>query len=160
MLVPMMVSLVFVVVIVALCLYRPNVGRLALGGFFLLMAVGVNGSFTFGNPQAYVHYARSAPIPFYRELAVAVVSLSPRFFGLLVLTFELVMALCLMHKGKSVKIGLVGTMLFLVGIAPLGLLQIPWLGLIAGELHLMRQQFDRSPLEELHARLGLRALSH
>jgi hypothetical protein len=108
------------------------------------MALGVNSSFTFGNPQAYIDYANGALIPFYRALTVNVISISPFLFGLLLMAFEIAMGLLLLHKHKSVKIGLLGTMLFLAGMAPLDWVQLPWLGLIVAEIHLFKHDFDRS----------------
>ena len=54
MLTPILVSSIFVLAVVVLCFAKPNAGRIFLGIFFLVMALGVNGSFTFGNPQAYI----------------------------------------------------------------------------------------------------------
>ncbi|MDL1945088.1 hypothetical protein FBQ99_22455 [Chloroflexi bacterium CFX2] len=144
---PMLVSIIFVLAVVVLCFAKPNAGRIFLGLFFLLMALGVNGSFTFGNPQAYIDYAEGALIPLYRNLVVPVVSISPFLFGLLVMAFEITMGLLLLHKHKSVKIGLIGTMLFLAGMAPLDWLQLPWLGLIVAEVYLFKFDFDRSLIE-------------
>ena len=156
MLVPIIVNSVFVVAVVVLCLTRPNAGRQFLGLFFLAMAIGVNGSFTFGNPQAYAEYASGALIPFYRDIALAVVRLNPVLFGLLLMGFEIAMGLLLLHKQASVKIGLIGTMVFLIGIAPLGLVQIPWLGLIVGEVYLLTKEFDTTSLETIQAKLRQR----
>jgi len=153
MLVPMIVSSVFVLFVVGLCFIRPNAGRIFLGIFFLVMALGVNGSFTFGNPQAYLDYAEGALIPFYRDLAVGVINLfTPVIFGLLLMTFEIAMGLLLLHKQKSVKIGLIGTIIFLIGIAPLSIVQLPWLGLIIGQVYLLRKEFDTSFWEILQAK--------
>ncbi len=153
MLVPIVISSVFVLAVVVLCLTKPNAGRIFLGLLFLVMALGVNGSFTFGNPQGYVDYASEALIPFYRDLALTVVEPSPVAFGLLLMAFEIVMCLLLLHKGRSVHIGLIGTMIFLVGIAPLSYLQIPWLGLLVGEIYLLRQEFDVTFLDMLRSKL-------
>ncbi|MCP4164875.1 MAG: hypothetical protein GY759_03145, partial [Chloroflexi bacterium] len=81
MLIPIIVSSVFVLAVIILCLAKPNAGRIFLGLFFLAMATGVNGSFTFTNPQAYVDYASQALIPFYQEIALTVVELNPALFG-------------------------------------------------------------------------------
>jgi hypothetical protein len=143
----MLVSTIFVFAVVVLCFAKPNAGRIFLGLFFLVMALGVNGSFTFGNPQAYVDYAEGALIPLYRNLVVSVVRVSPFLFGLLVMAFEITMGLLLLHKHKSVKIGLIGTMLFLAGMAPLDWLQLPWLGLIVAEAYLFKFDFNRSFIE-------------
>jgi hypothetical protein len=153
MLIPIIVSCVFVLAVMILCLTKPNAGRIFLGLLFLVMAIGVNGSFTFTNPQAYVEYASGALIPFYRDIALAVVELNPVFFGLLLMAFEIVMGLLLLHKRKSVKIGLTGTMAFLIGIAPLSFLQIPWLGLLIGQTYLLTQEFDFTFLDIMKSKL-------
>ena len=154
MLTPIIVSSIFVLVVVILCLTKPNAGRIFLGIFFLLMALGVNGMFTFSNPHAYIDYASEALIPFYGELAVTVVKLHPTLFGLLVMVFEI--AMLMLHKHRSVKIGLIGTMVFLIGISPLSLLQLPWLGLLIGQAYLLAKEFDASFLEMLRSALHKR----
>ena len=152
MLIPIVVSSVFVAAVVILCLMKPNAGRIFLGLFFLAMALGVNGFFTFSNPQGYVDYAEGALIPLYRDLALTIVGLSPMGFGLLLMAFEITMGLLLLHKHRAVKYGLVGTMVFLVGIAPLSFIQFPWLGLLIGQGYLLTKEFDNSFLETLKAR--------
>lgn len=149
MLIPYIVSMIFVLGVIALCLLRPNAGRIFLGCFFLVMALGVNGYFTFTNPQGYLDYASGALIPLYANVATTVVGWSPRLFGLLLMAFEIVMGLLLLHKGRAVKIGLWGTIAFLIGIAPLGPIQMPWLGLLIGQAYLLTQEFDRSVLDML-----------
>jgi hypothetical protein len=147
MLIPIIVSSVFVLVVIILCLIKPDAGRIFLGLFFLVMAIGVNGSFTFGDPQAYIEYASGAPIPLYRDIALTIVELNPVLFGLLLMAFEIAMGLLILHKLKSVRIGLIGTMGFLIAIAPLSFIQIPWLGLIIGEAYLLTKEFDSTFLE-------------
>ena len=156
MLVPILVSSIFVLAVVILCLRKPNAGRILLGIFFLIMAIGVNGAFTFFNPQGYIEYASEALIPLYRDIALAVVKLNPVVFGLLVMIYEIAMGLLLLHKGKSVRVGLIGTILFLIGISPLSYLQIPWLGLIIGEVYLLTKDFDTSFMEIVRSKLGKR----
>jgi hypothetical protein len=117
------------------------------------MAIGVNGSFTFINPGAYGEYASGALIPLYRDLAVTIVEINPFLFGLLLMAFEIAMGLLLLHKGKSVKIGLIGTMVFLIGIAPLSVLQLPWLGLIIAQAYLLTREFDVTFLEAIRSKL-------
>lgn len=119
------------------------------------MAFGVNGYFTFANPQGYVEYAGDALIPFYRDIAETIVALNPVLFGLLLMLFEIVMGLLLLHMQKSVTVGLIGTMAFLIGIAPLSFIQIPWLGLIIGEAYLLTQEFDTTFWETIGPKLHL-----
>jgi hypothetical protein len=152
-LIPIIVSSVFVLGVIILCLTKPNAGRIFLGLFFLVMAIGVNGSFTFTNPQAYVEYASGALIPLYRDLALTIVELNPVLFGLLLMAFEIAMGLLLLHKRKSIKVGLIGTMAFLIGVAPLSVIQIPWLGLIIGQAYLLTQEFDSTFLDIMKSKL-------
>ncbi len=51
MLIPIIVSSVFILAAIILCRIKPNAGRIFLGLFFLVMALGVNGfwlTFDFG----------------------------------------------------------------------------------------------------------------
>lgn len=153
MLTPIIVSSVFILAVVILCLIKPNAGRIFLGLFFLVMAIGVNGSFTFSNPQGYVEYASGALIPLYRDIALTIVDLNPVLFGLMLMAFEIAMALLLLHRRKSVRIGLIGTIVFLIGIAPLSLVQIPWLGLIVGESYLLTKESDSTFLDIIKSKL-------
>ena len=152
MLTPMIVSSAFVLALVILCIAKPNAGRIFLGFFFLAMALGVNGSFTFGNPQAYLDYAEGALIPLYRDLAVSVVAISPVAFGIVLMAFEIAAGLLLLHKHRSVKLGLIGMTVFVVGISPLNWMQVPWLGMIVAQVHLFRREFDRSLLDIIRRR--------
>jgi len=156
MIVPIIVSSVFVLVTVIFCIAKPNPGRIFLGVFFIIMAIGVNGYFTFTNPHSYVEYASGSLIPLYRDVALAVVKLNPVLFGVLLITFEIVMGLLLLHKHTSVKIGLINTMAFLIGIAPLSFTQIPWLGLVIGQAYLLTKEFDATFLETMQTRLRRR----
>ena len=156
MLAPIIFSSVFVLGVVVLCLTKPNAGRIFLGIFFLIMGLGVNGYFTFGNPQGYIDYAGGALIPFYRDLALLVVNLNPVVFGILLILYEVIMGVLLLHEGKHVKVGLIGTMVFLIGIAPLSFLQLPWLGLIIGQAYLLTKEFDKSILKDISAKLRSR----
>jgi len=153
---PLIISSLFVLAVVVLCLVKPNAGRIFLGFFFLVMALGVNGSFTFGNPQAYLDYANGALIPFYRQLAIGVVTISPVIFGLLLMVFEISMALLLLHKKQAVKVGLIGTIMFIIGIAPMSWMQIPWLGLLVAQGYLYTKEFDRSVLEKILSSMKIR----
>lgn len=153
MLSPMIISSIFVLGVVALCLTKPNAGRIFLGFFFLIMALGVNGSFTFSNPEAYIEYASGALIPVYRVLALTIIEFNTLLFGLLLMVFEITMGLLLLQKGKAVKIGLVGTMAFIIGISPLSTLQLPWLGLLIAQIYLLTKQFDTTFLETVLSKI-------
>ncbi len=105
-----------------------------------------------------VDYASQALIPFYQEIALTVVELNPALFGLLLMVFEIAMGLLLLHKGNSVRIGLIGTMVFLVCIAPLSVIQIPWLGLIIGEAYLLTKEFEATFLDMIKSKFRVAAV--
>ncbi len=149
---PSIVSAVFVLAVVVLCFLRPNAGRIFLGFFYLAMALGVNGAFILMAPEGYVGYLAGSYWPLYRDIAVWVVNLlSPVVFGILLAAFEITLAVLLLGKGRNVKLGLCGVILFIVGITPLSLLQLPWLGLAVAAGSLLRRDYDRS-LPEMVAR--------
>jgi hypothetical protein len=149
MLIPYVVSAAFVLALVTLCFVRPNAGRIFLGFFFIAMGAGVNGVFVLTNPQGYVDYVGRALWPLYGELGVRVISLSPVLFGLLLMVFEIAMGLLLLSRLQYVKIGLVGTMVFIIALAPLSTLQWLWLGLVVGQAYLLTKEFDTAFLDIL-----------
>ncbi len=154
--IPIIASSVFVLAVIALCLTKPNAGRIFLGLFFLVMAIGVNGSFTFTNPQGYAEYASGALIPVYRDIALTIINLNPVLFGLLLMAFEIAMGFLLLGKQRAVRIGLIGTIAFVIGIAPLSFIQIPWLGLVIGEVYLLTKEFDSTFLDLIKSKLRSR----
>ena len=149
---PLLFSSVFILFIIALCFLKPNAGRIVLGIFFILMAIVVNGVFTFSNPTAYIEYASDALVPIYRELAILIVSFNPMFFGLILIIYELLMGLLLLYKGIYVKIGLIGTMIFIIWIAPLSYLQFPWLGLLISQIYLLTKNFKVTFYETIQSK--------
>jgi len=153
MLIPIIVSTGFILAVDILCITKPNSGRILLGIFFLIMSLGVNGYITFSNPQAYVEYASQALVPFYRDVALAIVKMNPTLFGWCLILFETAMGFLLLHKHASVKIGLIGTAGFLIAIAPLSFMQLPWLGLIIGQISLFAKEFDTTFFETILIRL-------
>lgn len=152
MLTPYIVSTIFVLAIVILCFVRPNAGRIVLGFFYLAMAIGVNGFLILTNPQGYEAYLGGALLPLYQELTARTVALYPVLYGLLLMAFEIAMGLLILSKQMYVKIGLLGTIVFLIALTPVSTLQIPWLGLVVGQIYLLTKEFDRTFLEMLRSR--------
>ena len=153
---PVIVAGVFYLAVVALCLARPHAGRLFVGVFFWVMALGVHGYFIIANPQSYVDFAHSAYLALYRDLAGPLVELSPRGFGLLCLVFELAVGTLILGKGRAVRFGLLAGIAFLLAITPLGKEELINPLLAAGLASLLSQRYPRSLPELLRARLGSR----
>ncbi|QIN84710.1 hypothetical protein GBA63_20190 [Rubrobacter tropicus] len=114
-------SLVFYLFVLGICLVRPGAGRVLVGVFFLIMALGVNVVLVLTAPELFVALGAEAPlVPPYGWFFENVVALAPPLFGLLAAAFETTIALMILSRSRYVKWGLVGGVAFLVGITPLG----------------------------------------
>lgn len=131
----------FSVVVAAFCVWRPQAARIFVGLFFAAMGLGVHGAIIATNPQAYVAFAANAPWTLYRDIALWVVEPNPLAFGILMLVLETVVAALILSRGRYVRWGLVGAILFLVGITPLGLEEVPNVILAAGMAFLVTKEF-------------------
>ncbi len=146
--IPLLVTGSFYLVVAAVCLARPRIGRVVVGIFFWIMALAVHGYFVLANPRSYVDFAHDAYLGFYSSLASPVVEFSPRGFGLVCLLFELVVGALILSKGRYVKVGLVAGIVFLLGITPLRYTQMNPI-LAAGMAYLLTQNFTQSLLEPI-----------
>ena len=113
----------FCLVALGLALWRPGAGRLALGIFFIVMAVGVNVVLVLAAPDEFVDLGTSAPLlsP-WGWVFDHVVAKAPAVFSLLVASYEVTIGMMMMKGGQWGSLGLVGGIVFLLVIAPLG----PW----------------------------------
>ena len=137
-------SIVFVSLVILLCVVKPNAGRIFLGFFYLLMAIGVNLINAVKNPLSTVQMGTDSLLPFYRTFFSEVVSAAPALFIVMVALFQITMGLLILSKNNNVRAGLIGTSIFLVCITPFGVIQIPWLGIAAVQIFLLRKEFDKS----------------
>jgi hypothetical protein len=149
---PYVVSAVFIMAVVGLCFWRPNAGRIFLGLFYIAMGLVVHGAFILTNPQSYVYFGQGALIPLCRELTTTVIAWSPVLFGATLLVFETLMGLSLLNKRRYVRLGLIGTTLFILALTPLSTLQFVWLGLVVAQVYLLTKEFDSTFLEMLRSR--------
>ena len=149
----------FGVVMTALCFWRPKPGRGVVGVFFAIMALGVHGTNVLSDPQQYVTFAQGALIPVYRDLAVAVVSMSPAAFGLGMLVFEVVLAGLMLSHGTYARLGFVAAFLFLIGIMPLGPEELANVILAVGVGYLATREFPTSVITDIRTWLRSRDLT-
>lgn len=106
-----------------LCLWRPELGRVVLGVFFLVMAVGVNLVFVLVSPRGFVKLGTDAPLlPLYEWFFRRVVAAAPAAFGALTAGFEVAVGVLMIRGGRRADAGLIGAIVFLTAISPLG----PW----------------------------------
>lgn len=137
-------SIGFVLLVILLCLFKPNAGRIFLGLFYLIMAIGINVVNAITNPQSTVQMGADSLIPLYRTFFSEIVSAAPSLFILVVAFFQICIGLLILNKEKRVKIGLIGASFFLVSITPFGVIQLPWLGLVAVQIFLLRKKFKKT----------------
>jgi hypothetical protein len=143
----------FSLLVLLLCLVRPGAGRIFMGIFFLVMAIGVNVVLVLVAPNLFVALGTNdAIIPLYRWFFENVVALAPPLFGLLAAVYEITIALMMLSKDRYVKWGLIGGIVFLIRITPLGVwtLANPILALTLA--YLLTREYDKSLLEMLHLR--------
>jgi hypothetical protein len=146
------VGIIFAVAVIVLCILKPNAGRIFLGFFYIVMAIGVNLILGITNPQSYIQMGMESPVTFYRELFSNIVAPNPMLFVLLVAAFQIVMGLLILYKQMYVKAGLIGTILFILAITPFGVHQLPWLGLPLAQIYLLTKRFDKTFLEMLRTK--------
>jgi hypothetical protein len=131
--------------VLVLCVLRPNAGRVFLGLYFLVMAIGVNVVLVFVAPDQFVALGTNdAMVPLYRWFFENVVALAPPLFGSLAAAYEVAIALLMLSKGRYVKWGLIGGMAFLIGITPLGVWTLANPILAAEMAYLLTKEHERS----------------
>lgn len=141
----------FSVLVLLLCLVKPGAGRIFMGVFFLVMAIGVNVVLVLVAPGLFVDLGTNdALIPLYRWFFENVVVLTPPLFGLLAATYEIAIALLLLSKGRYVKWGLIGGIAFLIAITPLGTWTLANPILAVAMAYLLTKEYDRSFPQILH----------
>jgi hypothetical protein len=144
-------SIGFVLVVMILCYVKPNIGRIFLGIFYLIMAVAINIVNAITNPETTVQMGEESLLAFYRTIFTDIVSRAPSLFILAIAAFQIIMGLLILNKHDKVKIGLIGTIVFLVMITPFGYIQLPWLGIALIQIYLLRKDFDKTLLEILRS---------
>jgi len=105
-------SIVFVLMVMTLCVVKPNAGRIFLGIFYLVMALGINMVNAFTNPQSTVQMGEASQLECYRTLFSEIVAKAPAFYILVIAFFEFAMGWLILHKHRKVKAGLIGASVF------------------------------------------------
>jgi hypothetical protein len=133
------------VLVLLLCVLRPYAGRIFVGVFFLLMAVGVNVVLVLVAPDQFVALGTEAPVlPPYEWFFANIVALAPPVFGLLAATYEIAVAHLMLSKGRYAKWGLLGGIAFLVAITPLGVWTLGNPIMAVALAYLLTKEYDRS----------------
>ena len=112
----------FCLVASGFALLRPDAGRLVLGLFVCIMAVGVEVVFLLASPDGFVDLDTTAPLLSPWWVFVHVFAKAPATFSLLVVSYGVAIGLMMMKGGRWGSLGLAGGIVLLLIIAPLG----PW----------------------------------
>jgi hypothetical protein len=122
-----------------------NAARLGFGGFFLVMAT-YNATVTLPNAAAsYTNIADELAWPGFDWLLVHLVVPAAVPFTMLLIAFEVGVAVLVLSKGRRVRLGLLAAVAFMIGLAPLmswyELANVP---LVALALLLLGRDYNRS----------------
>ena len=137
-------SIGFVLIVMVLCVIKPNIGRIFLGFFYLIMAIGINMVNALTDPLPTIQMGEASLVPFYRTLFTEIVSKAPALFIMIIALFEMALGLLILSSHKKVKLGLIGASIFLILITPFGYIQLPWLGIAVIQFYLLRFDFDKN----------------
>jgi hypothetical protein len=123
---PTIVWATFCVVAVGVALMWPRFARYAFGGFFILMALGVNVMYAILAPAGFVGLGADDPlVPAYAWVFENVVALAPVAFGLAVATYEVAVGILMIRGGRAGEWGLLGGIVFLLASSPLSTWTLP-----------------------------------
>lgn len=150
------IFLVFSMVVLVAGLIKPRATRIFVGIFFLVMALGVNGSLLFTAPESYVQMGSDALLPVYRWFFTVVMAAAPAPFVVALILYETTAGLLILARGKWVRVGLIMAAVFCVGVSGVGLSAVtsPVFGLAIALL--LRHRYDQSLIDLIAKRPGSR----
>ena len=138
---------IFCIAVSAFCFIRPRPARGFVGVFFILMAIGVNAVLSFVAPDQFVKLGTdNALIPFYAWAFQSFVAPAPQLVGMLAAAGETAIGLLILSGGSRTKLGLLGAIIFLIAITPLGIWTLPNPIFAAGLVRLLRKEYPRNLL--------------
>ena len=147
--------LIFCVAVSLLCLFRPNAARIFVGVFFIIMAVGVNVVLSIVAPEQFVKLGTDTPlIPLYGWFFQNIVAPAPQLIGILAAAGETALGLLILSGGRRAKLGLLGAIIFLIVITPLGIWTLPNPVLAGGLAWLVTKEHPRNMLQILRSPRG------
>jgi hypothetical protein len=115
---PYIITHVLTFVLIFLCYKWPKIGKAVWGIIFILAGI-FNIFMVNKNPQAYLDY-RAHAADFYKFFIDGVFSSFTIFIVSLIGTGQILVGIFLLRKGKLFLLGILGGIVFLIAIAPLG----------------------------------------
>lgn len=112
--------------------------RRFLGGFFILMGLGVNLVYVLLDPGGFVHIGTDAPLlGVYGWVFANVVALWPIGFGVILASYEVALGTMMIIGGRAARWGLCAGITFLVASTPLSTWTVPNLVLAAALISIL-----------------------
>lgn len=116
---PYVITHVSTFLMIFICYKWPKIGKVAWGAIFIL--AGIFNIFTvIKDPEAYLSY-RDHAVDFYKFFIDGVFSSFTIFIVSLIGAGQILAGIFLLRKGKLFLLGILGGIIFLVAIAPLGI---------------------------------------
>lgn len=132
---------IFCLLALAAAILWPRPTRRFLGGFFILMALGVNLVYVLLDPAGFVAIGTDAPLlGFYDWAFSTIVAVSPITLGITLAIYELALGTCMIIGGRAARWGLLAGIAFLVASTPLSTWTLPNLILAAAMLVILRRE--------------------
>ncbi|MDR7328342.1 hypothetical protein [Corynebacterium guangdongense] len=142
--------LVFCLLFLGLCIWKPNAARVFIGLFFIVMAVAVNWVLAMTKPHLFVGLGADASLlPLYEWFFTDIIARAPQAVGILAGTGEIVLGVLMLAKGRWAALGLLGGIVFLLLITPLGIWTLPNPIMVLGLVYLLTKPLDKSLPEML-----------
>lgn len=138
---PFSVIITFAIILAVLAYFRPKIGRIVVGVFFLTMALGVNVPVLFSDPTLFAATGAKAFLPIYRWFFSEILGTIPVPFVIALILFEMSVGILILSKGRAVKLGLIAASLFCLFLTPVGIEEITSPLLIVSFALLMRYEF-------------------
>ncbi len=152
---PFTVTISFAAGLAVLAWFRPQAGRVVVGIFFLVMALGVNVPVALIDPTLFAAAGANALLPVYGWFFGEVLASIPLPFVIALILFETATGLLILSQGKAVRLGLTGASLFCLFLTPVGIEEVTAPLLIVTFLILMRSEFPKPVLRRLSVPRGV-----
>lgn len=116
---PYVITNIVAILLIIVCYKWPKIGKIAWGIIFILAGI-FNIFMVVKDPQSYLVYRDNA-VDFYNFFIDGVFSSFTIFIVSLIGTGQILVGIFLFRKGKLYLLGILGGIIFLVAIAPLGI---------------------------------------
>lgn len=128
---------------------KANIGRFLFAAMYLLAAV-FNMYLALNTPEVYRGVADTALIPLYRQFMELLTPALLQAVEILFATYQIIIAFLIVDKGIYAKLGLLGGIIFHLGILPWGWWSLPNLLFIVPLIVLTHRDYELSIWEAYH----------